>query len=210
MRASFLLILVSVISLASVVIAVAVVYSDPPPTPPDIALLSRSDGEFVPFLPPSSPSPHALGAFYTTHNLKPIYPRFIITAPYTITVCIATNIHKLTVPANYVTDGVSTPIRVLPVPNEREDAYWVYHDYMYQCQRFDDGTPITKRHADDIMHRIILYNNQAPPWCKIYRLFVAHTNNDTHYWDSLYRRGPCFYVRQGVLSFPRCKADLIY
>lgn len=174
---------------------------------PGMELLTRVDGEFVPFSPPS---PHTLASFYVKHNLKPIQLLFRTTSQYTITVRIGTNTHTLTIPTNYVTDGVSKPLRKLPIPHEHEDAYWVYHDYMYQFQRFDDGTPITKRQADNIMHMIIVHNKLAPQWCKLYRLFVNYNNYNQRYWDALHHRGPCFYVSKGTCAFPSCNAILQY
>lgn len=197
MRALF-----SIIAIVVFIVAVVSVYYAP-----GLELVSRNDGKFVPFVPP--PPPRTLGAFYKKHNLMPLRLRFITATPYKITVRINANIYTLTVPANYVTDGVTSPIRNILIPNEYEDSYWVYHDYMYQYRHFDDGTLITKRQADDIMHRIIVYNKQAPPWCRLYRLFV-NNNYNMHSWRDIYRTGPCFYIRPGVVLFPRCNKELIY
>jgi hypothetical protein len=194
----YFLIIIAVIALSAAVISVY--------HAPGMELISRTDGEFVPLLPPH---PHALKAFYKKHCMKPIQLRFRTIAPYTITVKIGAGIHKLTVPANYVTDGVSAPIRNLPILGEHEDAYWLYHDYMYQSQQFDDGTPITKRQADNIMHHVIMYNKNAPIWCRLYRLFVNGNYNE-QYWKAIYHRGPCLYVCPGVLLFPRIGEYLIY
>lgn len=196
MRALFSIIAIVVFTLA----VISVYYA------PGLELISRSDGEFVPFVPPP---PRILSAFYKKHRLIPLRLRFIIVAPYKITVRINANIYTLTVPANYVTDGVTSPIRNILIPNEYEDSYWVYHDYMYQYRHFDDGTLISKQQADDIMHRIIVYNKKAPPWCRLYRLFV-NNNYNMQSWRDIYRAGPCFYIRQGVLSFPRCNKELLY
>lgn len=172
----------------------------------DLQLIARTDGEFAPLANP--PNTNVLITFFNQHNLKPIHLLFKTTSPFTISVRINNVQHTLTVPANYVTDGVSKPIKQMPIPHEYEDSYWVYHDYMYQHQRFDDGTPITKRQADDIMHLIICHNTTAPLWCKLYRLFVNYNNNNKHYWDSLRHRGPCFYDDNGTYSFPSCNAIL--
>jgi hypothetical protein len=196
MRAYFLIIAMIVSTIA----VVALYYA------PGLELISRSDGEFVPFMPPPQ---QTINAFYKKHNLKPVKMRFITTTPYKITVRIDASIYTLTVPANYITDGVTSPIRNSLILNEYEDSYWVYHDYMYYVQQFDDGTPITKCQSDDIMHRIIVYNKHAPPWCRLYRLFV-NCNYNKQYWCKRYNTGPCFYIRPGVVVFPRCNKELLY
>jgi hypothetical protein len=166
-------------------------------------LFSRSDGSFVKF----STATEKLDLFYKTHSLKPIQLLFRTESPYSITVGIGTKRHTLTVQSNYVTDGVSKPISNIKIPNEYEDSYWVYHDYMYQHQHFDDGTRITKRQADDIMHLIIKKNKDAPQWCKLYRLFVNYNNFNKKYWSDLYKRGVCFYIHeQNICIFPKCNA----
>lgn len=172
---------------------------------PDTKLVYRIDGTFVPFPPPPA---QELSAFYTKHNLKPIQLLFRTETPFQIHVHIGAARHTLTVPSNYVTDGVSKPIRGLPIPHEYEDSYWVYHDYMYQHQQFDDGTRITKRQADDIMHLIIKQNPNAPLWCRLYRMFVNYNNYNADYWNALNKRGPCFYVRH-FCYFPKCNAGVL-
>lgn len=167
-----------------------------------IELIERNDGEFEPLKHPLHKK--RLTQFFKDNAIKPIDLLFKITKPYTLRVNIEGTERTLTIPVNYVSDGVSRPIRKFKIPNEYEDSYWVYHDFMYQAQTWDDGTAIQKHEADDIMYLLITHNKSAPRWCRMYRLFVNVNNFKIAYWVQLRQRGPCFETEEADGSYTYC------
>lgn len=99
----------------------------------------------------------------------------------------------ITVPVGYCSDGVSKPLRgVLPVPHDREGGYWVYHDWMYQRQEWDDGTDLSKKEADDVMALLVLGEAETlwHPYKLLYRALVEwYKKDDGAYRAALKERG---------------------
>lgn len=93
-----------------------------------IKIIDKKDGSFEP-LELTKVEMASVHDFYEKNGIKPIQLLFRITKPYMIKVKLKDDDienRTLTIPTMYVTDGVSKPIRCLPIPNEDERPYWVY------------------------------------------------------------------------------------
>jgi hypothetical protein len=55
--------------------------------------------------------------------------------------------HAVTVPVDFMSDGVSAPVWGVDPYDESE---WLCHDWLYEHQRADDGTYIVKSAADSV------------------------------------------------------------
>lgn len=159
-----------------------------------IRILGRNDGEFDYIKDPDGQVPKF---FQKNPQIKSIKLSTVITQPYRLKLAIGADTYTLYVPRNYVTDGASKPFKRSPVPNDFEGGYWVYHDYMYQRQAFDDGTPITKDMADSIMELLIFteWKSIIYPYKFLYKLIVfCYKYNCDKYWSALKSRGCAFLV----------------
>ena len=161
-----------------------------------LTITYRSDGDFR-HLPMDTA---ALASFFSRTGMKPIDLSTVTTDTYTLTI---NGSRTITIPPGYVSDGVSKPFRCLPLPYNREGHYWVYHDWMYQKQSFDDGTPISKEAADDIMNLLVFSEKETitHPYKLLYRLFVQfYKHGDAEYRQALKERGVAF-LRGGGVCF---------
>jgi len=162
-----------------------------------IRVLERSDGEFVHF----KLNKDSLASFFKQTGLKPIDLSTLVIREYRLRIEVLKDqtiyLKTITIPVGYVSDGVSKPFHhVLPIPHNREGHYWVYHDWLYQMQAYDDGTPASKQDADDIMNLLIMGEVETllHPWKTMYRLCVEfYKHNDANYRKDLKTRGVAMY-----------------
>jgi len=160
---------------------------------------ARNDGEFVAI----DVDKRSMDAYYTKHHVKPIRLSVLITKTYKLRLCSG---QTITVPQGYVTDGASKPVKWMPIPNDHEGSYWVYHDWMYQRQQFDNGENIPKELADKIMHRLILgeIKTLLRPWKLLYWLIVFFYKRKDHvYWEQLKNRGVAMMVKGKIKFMPK-------
>lgn len=163
-----------------------------------IRILERQDGRFDYIKDPDGQVQKFFGA---NPQIKSIKLSTVLTEPYRLKLAIGEDTYTLTIPRNYVTDGASKPFKRSPVPNDFEGGYWVYHDFMYQRQAFDDGTPITKDLADSIMELLIFteWKSMIYPYKFLYKSIVfCYKYNCDVFWTALKSRGCAFLVNTGA------------
>lgn len=170
----------------------------------ELHVIERKDGEFlhVDF------DKHAMRRFFAESGLKPIDLSAVVVRPYFLRIITRCGrVRTVTVPVGYVSDGVSKPLRrVLPIPHDREGGYWVYHDWLYQRQTYDDGTEVTKEDADDIMGQLVMDEVETlwHPYKVFYRLLVGlYKRGDAGYMRALRERGPAVMGHGGEVTFLR-------
>jgi len=187
-----------------IVIAIIFAYSIYRLAASQMQVIARQDGTFRNITIP----PQTLDTFFHKTGLKPIRLSTILESPFVLHVLNkrTQTLHTITIPTNYVSDGASKPSKYMPFPNDHEGHYWVYHDWMYQKQCTDDGTPISKEDADDIMNQLIFQELSTLifPYKLLYRLVVRfYKHNDAEYRNALKVRGPAFYdPSKSSISFP--------
>lgn len=168
-------------------------------------IVERVDGAFE-WLALDKEQREDLMAWFSREGLKTIDMSTVVVQEYRLRVMMSNGgVGVITVPVGYCSDGVSKPLRgVLPVPHDREGGYWVFHDWMYQRQAWDDGTEITKEEADDLMAMLVLGEMETlwHPYKLLYRGLVEwYKKGDVVYRTALKERGIGMMVDGGGISF---------
>lgn len=163
-------------------------------------VMERVDGEFVGL--GLGMDRKGLMGWFDREGLKRIDISTLVTREYRLVVQKKDGgVGVITVPVGYCSDGVSKPLRsVLPVPHDREGGYWVWHDWMYQRQAWDDGLEISKEEADDLMAMLVLGEVETlwHPYKLLYRGLVEwYKKGDAVYKAALKERGVGMMVGDG-------------